>query len=89
MREVFKRRFERVIRLYLFELNDKTNRDKLVTELNTGMNFNFKDTTTPELVQDGYVRLEGLDPETNKIVTLTILPTYYQFTIDGNETRRY
>jgi hypothetical protein len=89
MRELFKRRFEHIISCYWLEPNTKDNREKLISELNTGMNFNFHDITTIENIYDGYVIVEGLDPETKKLVTLTIQPTCYQFDIDGNETRRY
>jgi hypothetical protein len=89
MREIFKRRFEHVISCYWLEPNTKDNRESLITELNVSNNFNFHDKTTIENVYDGFVIVEGLDPETNKIITLTIQPAYYQFDIDGNETRRY
>jgi hypothetical protein len=81
------KKIEKIIKNYLFKYNDEPTRSKLVIELNNATKFLLVDKTTPELVMDNFVKLEGLDPETNKIISITIQPTYYQFDINGNLTR--
>jgi hypothetical protein len=81
--------FDKAIRKCRFELNDTEYRESLVSELNEyGNHFNFIDITTPELIDEDSVRLQGTDPETQEPIILTILPKYYQYDINGQK-RRY
>lgn len=83
------KQIEKIIKNFLFDYNDEPTRAKLTKEINTKCKLLLVDKTNEPLIDNNIVFLEGLDPETNKIVSLTIQPTYYQFDINGTEKVRY
>ena len=60
---------------YFLEQNDQPTRNELAESVSDVMGFLFTDQTTAEMVDDGYVVVEGFNPETEKMMRVTIQPT--------------
>jgi len=66
------KKIESLAESYVFELNDSMNRKKFAREVSEIMEFEVVDTTTDEIIDEGFVRCEGLNPKTKKIFIVTI-----------------
>jgi len=68
-------KIESLVESYFLEFNDSKNRKNFADDVGKILEFDFADTTTDEMVSDGFVRCEGLNPKTNKVTILTITPS--------------
>ena len=65
---------EELLEGYLFEQNDQSTRNEIAEAVSDVMGFLFTDQTSIEMVDDGYVVVEGFNPETEKMMRVTIQP---------------
>lgn len=66
---------EELLENYLLEQNDQKTRNKIAESVSEIVGFLCIDDTTPEMIDDGYVVVQGLNPENEKMFRVTIQPT--------------
>jgi len=74
-REV-RREIKKIITNRLFEFNTKEERESIISELLVATGISFNDSTTPEMMIDGYIHLNGYNPETKKFIDVTVRPYF-------------
>jgi len=55
-----------------FELNTVETRTQVCNKISELWEFEFKDATTPEMIDDGFMSFKGYNPETKTVTDLTI-----------------
>jgi hypothetical protein len=76
MRKAVKKKIEEIMIKFLWEQNDTITRERFKTELTEATRIQFEDKTTIEMVVINMAAFDGYDAKTNKIIHLTITPTY-------------
>lgn len=81
MKKQLKKKIEKIVTNFLFTC-DYVTREKVINELNEATKIEFKDLSTPEIIEMGLVCFRGYDPKTKKVIDLTINPTYNLINIE-------
>ena len=79
MKKQLRRKIEETCSKYIFEQNDQQRRHQLIKEVEETTGFKFIDSTTPDLVDDNFVVIDGYDEKTKKILRITICPAKTKF----------